>query len=81
MFGPTGYLMLTISGISRIFYQKHDIISEFIPSDYTVNGIIASAWDVAIHESRLILSFFFFINVIFIIVNLLLNKFSEETNA
>lgn len=47
MYGPTGIIVGVGAGLLRVFHGKKENLAELVPVDMCVNGIIASAWEVA----------------------------------
>lgn len=47
MYGPTGIIVGVGAGLLRVFYGKKENHAELVPVDMCVNGILASAWDIA----------------------------------
>lgn len=47
MYGPTGIIVGVGAGLLRIFYGKRENHAELVPVDMVVNGILASAYDIA----------------------------------
>lgn len=47
MYGPTGIIVGVGAGLLRIFYGKKENHAELVPVDMVVNGILASAFDIA----------------------------------
>lgn len=47
IFGPTGALVGGGAGLIRTMNMDKQCTAELIPADYTVNALIATAWDVA----------------------------------
>lgn len=47
MYGPTGIIVGVGAGLLRIFYGKKENHAELVPVDMVVNGILASAYDIA----------------------------------
>ncbi|XP_015125301.1 fatty acyl-CoA reductase wat isoform X1 [Diachasma alloeum] len=51
-YGPTGGVAAAQLGILKSVHYKPDIEANVVPVDFTVNGLIASAWDVATRPDR-----------------------------
>lgn len=51
-YGPTGVIAAAAVGFLRSIRINRDIYANMVPVDYTVNAILASAWDVATHPDR-----------------------------
>lgn len=51
MYGPTGIIVGVGAGLLRVFYGKKENHAELVPVDMCVNGILASAYDIA-HNYR-----------------------------
>lgn len=47
MYGPTGIIVGVGAGLLRVFYGKKENHAELVPVDMCVNGILASAYDIA----------------------------------
>lgn len=47
MYGPTGIIVGVGAGLLRVFYGKKENHAELVPVDLCVNGILASAYDIA----------------------------------
>lgn len=47
MYGPTGIIVGVGAGLLRVFYGKKENHAELVPVDFVVNGILASAFDIA----------------------------------
>lgn len=47
MYGPTGIVVGVGAGLLRVFYGRKENQAELVPVDMVVNGILASAWDIA----------------------------------
>lgn len=47
VFGPTGAMIAGGAGILRVLHANNLSKTEIVPADYTVNALIASAWNVA----------------------------------
>ncbi|KAI4478303.1 hypothetical protein M0804_011957 [Polistes exclamans] len=52
VYGPNGIAAAVSSGILRVMYCDANNIADIIPVDITVNAIIASAWDIYLHDNR-----------------------------
>lgn len=46
-FGPTGAMIAGGAGILRVIHADNSTKTETVPADYTINALIASAWNVA----------------------------------
>ncbi|XP_039305576.1 fatty acyl-CoA reductase wat [Solenopsis invicta] len=46
MYGPVGTLISSLLGITRFHHCNPDVKANIVPIDFTVNALIASAWDV-----------------------------------
>ncbi|XP_046683798.1 fatty acyl-CoA reductase wat-like [Homalodisca vitripennis] len=44
MYGPTGVVVATITGIMRTLHCDPDKLADIVPVDMVVNGLIATAW-------------------------------------
>ena len=51
-YGPTGITAGATTGLLRTLHCDPNVSANIIPVDYTVNALIASAWDVAMHSTR-----------------------------
>lgn len=47
VYGPTGALVGGGAGLIRAFHLDRECTAELVPADYTVNALVATAWDVA----------------------------------
>ncbi|XP_046592784.1 fatty acyl-CoA reductase wat isoform X2 [Neodiprion lecontei] len=52
LYGPTGVVAGAASGVLRTLHSDPDINANIVPVDFTVNSLIASAWDVATQVER-----------------------------
>lgn len=46
MYGPIGVFVPSLLGIVRFCHCNSDFKANVVPADYTINALIASAWDV-----------------------------------
>lgn len=46
LYGPVGITVSILSGLLRVGICDPDVNANLIPADFTVNALIASAWDV-----------------------------------
>ncbi|XP_071627896.1 fatty acyl-CoA reductase wat-like [Temnothorax longispinosus] len=52
MYGPLGITVTSLLGITRFHRCNPDMKANIVPVDFTVNGLIASAWDVGNNQFR-----------------------------
>lgn len=43
--GPTGMATGVFIGFLRTFPSDYDKVTDWIPADYTINGLISTMWD------------------------------------
>lgn len=51
-YGPTGITAGVLSGILHTLNADPNVSANIVPVDFTVNALIASAWDVAMQSGR-----------------------------
>ncbi|XP_015125320.1 fatty acyl-CoA reductase wat isoform X2 [Diachasma alloeum] len=52
VYGATGVIVGSASGLLRTLHYDINSTAELVPVDYTVNGLIATAWDVANNKNK-----------------------------
>lgn len=66
LYGPTGVIVGATSGVLRTVLGNPNANANIVPVDYTVNALIASAWDVANQTNRFVTSEYYCSNLFFV---------------